>query len=130
MSGKNATLFGMLLFGAVLLTGCMATDQGTLAGRVTIGPLCPVEPCNVTQDQLSAALSTRTVVVYSLNQGDVVAIARINRDGSYSVQLAPGSYIIDINHIGIDRSRDVPNQVTIIPGGTTTLNISIDTGLR
>ena len=122
MVGKSAALFGMLVFGVVILVGCTATDQGTLTGRMTIGPLCPVEPCNVTPDQLSAALSTRTVVVYSLNQGDVVAIGRIKGDGSYSVPLAPGSYIIDINHIGIDRSTDVPNQVTIIPGGTTTLN--------
>ena len=40
----------------VLITTITAPGSGgtgTLAGTVTIGPLCPVEPCTVTPDRLS-----------------------------------------------------------------------------
>jgi hypothetical protein len=38
-------------------------DSGALTGNVTIGPLCPVEPCTVTPDRLTAAYAARTIVV-------------------------------------------------------------------
>ena len=47
---------------------------GTLAGTVTIGPLCPVEPCTVTPDRLAAAYAARTIVV-SIPGGAVIAEA-------------------------------------------------------
>jgi hypothetical protein len=51
-------------------------------------------------------------------------------NGGYSAELEAGQYIVDINHMGIDRSPDVPKTVTIDPGQTVTLDIGIDTGLR
>lgn len=49
---------------------------------------------------------------------------------SFSVQLNPGSYVIDINRIGIDNSKDLPTTVHIQPGQTVVLDIDIDTGIR
>jgi hypothetical protein len=48
----------------------------------------------------------------------------------YSFRLKPGIYIVDIHHVGIDRSPDMPETVTIHAGETVTLDISIDTGMR
>ena len=51
----------------VLITTATAPGSGggtgTLAGTVTIGPLCPVEPCTVTPDRLATAYTARTIVV-------------------------------------------------------------------
>ena len=50
--------------------------------------------------------------------------------GRYSVQLKPGVYVIDINHIGIDHSAEVPRTVELPAGQTVVLDIDIDTGIR
>ena len=44
---------------------------GTRSGKVTIGPLCPVEPCTVAPDQIAMAFAARTIVV-SDRSGSVV----------------------------------------------------------
>jgi len=102
---------------------------GTLAGTVTIGPLCPVEPCTVTPDQLAAAYAARTIVV-SIPGGAVIAEAVPDPYTGYSFILKPGTYVVDIRHQGIDRSQELPKTVTIHTGETIRLDISIDTGIR
>jgi hypothetical protein len=102
---------------------------GTLAGNVTIGPLCPVEPCTVTPDRLTAAYAARTIVV-SMPGGVVVAQAVPDPYTGFSFILKPGTYIVDIKHQGIDRSPELPKTVTIRAGETIRLDISIDTGIR
>jgi len=102
---------------------------GTLAGTVTIGPLCPVEPCTVSPDQLAAAYAARTIVV-SIPGGAVIAEAVPDPYTGYSFILKPGTYVVDIRHQGIDRSQELPKTVTIREGETIRLDISIDTGIR
>jgi hypothetical protein len=102
---------------------------GTLAGNVTLGPLCPVEPCTVTLDRLTAAYAARTIVV-SMPGGVVVAQAVPDPYTGFSFVLKPGTYIVDIKHQGIDRSPELPKTVTIRAGETIRLDISIDTGIR
>jgi hypothetical protein len=102
---------------------------GTLTGTVTIGPLCPVEPCTVTPDQLAAAFAARTIIV-STPGGSIVAESVPDPRTGYSIALKPGTYSIDMRHLGIDRSPDLPKTVTIRAGETVRLNISIDTGIR
>ena len=104
-------------------------STGTLAGNVTIGPLCPVEPCTVTPDRLTAAYAARTIVV-SMPGGVVVAQAVPDPYTGFSFVLKPGTYIVDIKHQGIDRSPELPKTVTIRAGETIRLDISIDTGIR
>ena len=48
----------------------------------------------------------------------------------YRAELEPGIYTVDINHIGVDYSDDVPKQVEIQSGITYKLDIKIDTGIR
>jgi len=102
---------------------------GTLAGTVTIGPLCPVEPCTVTPDQLAAAYAARTIVV-SIPGGAVIAEAVPDPYTGYSFILKPRTYVVDIRHQGIDRSQELPKTVTVHTGETIRLDISIDTGIR
>jgi len=102
---------------------------GTLAGNVTIGPLCPVEPCTVAPDRLTAAYAARTIVV-SMPGGAVIAKAVPDPYTGYSFILKPGTYVVDIRHQDIDRSPELPKTVTIRAGETIRLDISIDTGIR
>ena len=107
----------------------VAGGTGTLTGNVSIGPLCPVEPCMVSPDRLAAAYAARTLVV-SDPGGSVIATTVPDPYDGYSFRLKPGIYIIDIRHQGIDRSPDLPETVTISAGETVTLDITIDTGIR
>jgi hypothetical protein len=112
------------------LSGCLGPpNAGYLEGYVTIGPICPVEQINVTCPVPPAAYDARKVVV-STEEAEVVNVVDIDNTGFYHVALAPDTYIVDINHVGMDHSMDVPTAVTIIEGRTTVLNISIDTGIR
>ncbi len=111
-------------------SGAETPQPGILQGTVSIGPLCPVEPCQVSPDQLAAVYAARKVIVYSADGTSVIKELSLDQTGKYMTELPPGQYVIDINHAGIDRSADVPKTVTIEPGKTVTLDISIDTGLR
>ncbi len=109
-------------------SGSLST--GVLEGTVTIGPPCPVEPCQVAPEQLAAAYAARKVIVYNSDGSLVIRKLSLDQAGKYITKLTPGQYIVDINHIGIDRSADVPKTVMIESGKTATVDISIDTGLR
>jgi len=113
--------------------GCMvgpAAPKGTLQGQVTIGPICPVErpdqPCTPTPETYAA----RKVLVLSADGATRIATVSLNQTGYYRVDLDPGTYVVDINRGGIDRSPDVPRTITLATGETVTLDIDIDTGIR
>ena len=112
-------------------TGCLqaGSGTGTLTGNLSIGPLCPVEPCTVSQDQLVAAYAARPITI-STPAGSVVAQVTGDPETGYAVSLNPGTYIIDIPHQGIGGSRELPATVTIREGEIVRLDISIDTGIR
>jgi hypothetical protein len=102
---------------------------GTLTGNVSIGPLCPVEPCTVPQDRLVAAYAARPITI-STPAGTVVTTVIADPETGYKVALKPGTYVVDIQHQGIGGSRELPTTVTIRRGETVRLDISIDTGIR
>ena len=116
----------------IALSGCaqQSSGTGTLTGNVSIGPLCPVEPCNVSPDRLAAAYAARPVTI-SLPDGNVVTTVVADPVTGYSVPLPPGSYVVDIPSQGrIGGSRDLPKTVTIRSGETVRLDIAVDTGIR
>jgi hypothetical protein len=105
-------------------------DTGYLEGTVTIGPLCPVEPCHVSPEVLAGAYAARKIVVTAVGSSSPVKVLDLNTTGSFTTPLPPGTYIVDINRIGIDRSPDVPKTVEIRPGERVRIEIHIDTGIR
>jgi hypothetical protein len=111
--------------------GCLSanTGTGTLTGNVSIGPLCPVEPCTVSHDRLIAAYAARPISISSTG-GTVVALVTADPETGYTIALKPGTYIVDIPHQGVGGSRELPRTVTIRSGETVRLDISIDTGIR
>ena len=107
----------------------MREAQGTITGTVSIGPLCPVEPCNVTPDQLQTAYAARKILVFDQNRV-LVSTVSIGADGHYAVMVPAGKYTIELRPNGIDRSPDVPALVEVSAGGFTVQDIHIDTGIR
>jgi hypothetical protein len=102
---------------------------GILAGYVTINPLCPVEPCSVTPNQLASAYTARPITI-STTGGTVITRVTADPATGYTVALRPGSYVVTIPQTGVGGSRDLPKTVTITSGQREWLNISIDTGIR
>jgi len=123
----------LLFFG----TGCQEGQQvpGRLQGTVTIGPIQPVERPGEKPPVSPKVFEARKVIIYNKSKAKVVetlGLTQIGQSarGSYSIQLEPGEYVVDINHIGIDSSSEVPRKVEIESGQTVTVNIDIDTGIR
>jgi hypothetical protein len=114
-----------------LNSGCIqpGSGTGTLTGNVTIGPLCPVEPCTVSHDRLVAAYEARPITI-STTGGSVVSTVIADPDTGYRIVLRPGTYVVEIPHQGIGGSRNLPSTVTIRSGETVRLDISVDTGIR
>jgi hypothetical protein len=131
-------LFIMILIGvtigiAVLLNAPLPFPgggvNGTLTGPVSIGPLCPLEPCTMSPEQLAAIFAARTVTVRS-PAGDLIAAQHPDPLTGYSISLRPGVYRVDIVPGGMHVSPDLPKSVTIRPGETVRVDITIDTGIR
>jgi hypothetical protein len=102
---------------------------GILTGKVSIGPLCPVEPCTIPHDRLVAAYAARPITI-STPDGIGVTTLTADPESGYTISLKAGTYVISIPKQGIGGSPDLPATVTIRSGETVRLDISIDTGIR
>jgi hypothetical protein len=107
-----------------------STAAGTLVGKVSIGPICPVErvgqPCPAPPE----AYAARTFLVLSSPKKPVASF-HADEQGNYRLSLPPGTYTVVSAKTGMGfMSKDLPRVVTIKAGQTTTLNISVDTGIR
>lgn len=107
-----------------------ATENSSIKGKVKIGPVCPVEDINDPCTTPPELYSARELVVYEANGTTEVKRVKINPDGSYSVKLKEGRYVLDMIKIGIDTSADLPKKFTLLDGQEFEFNISIDTGVR
>jgi len=132
---------------AILYCGCIQDDiifgqeYGTLGGKVTIGPLCPVEPCNLTPEQIAKVYEARKVIVYEQFSKTKVAEVNLDNNGEYSLSLKPGSYIIDVtdaygNELPLDLNKRprlgnaIPKEIELKVGDNIVVNFDIDTGIR
>lgn len=106
-------------------------EQGLLAGTVIIGPLCPVESnppdpnCQPTED----TYKTYPIAVWTIDKKSKLGQIQPNVDGSYSLELPVGSYLIDLENQHFF-GASLPATFKIIPNETNILHIDIDTGIR
>lgn len=103
---------------------------GTVSGKVSIGPLCPVEPCNSTVDPYSG----KQLIFKPTGGGrpvDQPFYAKLKSDGLYSIELPSSNYsvtISDCQYMGC--SAVFPKNITVTANKNLELNIDIDTGIR
>ena len=124
-----------IIMASCFMGGCLdltteTEPEGVITGRVTIGPLCPVEPCNLTDEEVYAAYDARKILVYDRDTLVVLFRISIDHDSTYSASLPAGTYVFDIDRTGVDYSNDVPQKVKLLPSDTAYLDIDIDTGIR
>ena len=121
---------------ASFLAGCgdhgpgTTRDQSGVAGRVHLGPQCPVETQGDPCDDKPAAGSRVTVAKQlpgnSDANGEVVASTTTDADGNYRVAVPPGMYVVTA-HAGM--SCELMN--TRVPSGAySKVDIPCDTGIR
>lgn len=104
---------------------------GTLAGKVSIGPNCPVERVDMPCPASSEAYASREFLVLSSDQKQTIASFHANANGNYSVSLPASNYVVVSAQTGMGYlSKDLPHTVTLESGKTVILNIDVDTGIR
>ena len=139
MTNKRLIIISLIFLVAstLLLIGCQNEQQatGTLEGTVTIGPIWPAERLGENRPVQPQVFEARKVVVYNKSGTKIVKIIDLTQiaqsaKASYSVQLKPGQYVVDITHGGIDRSSEVPKKIEIRPEQVVVVDINIDTGIR
>jgi len=133
---KRTILFKTLVILCLFIVGCSGTvEKGLLQGNVVIGPITPVEQLGQDTTLRCDVYALRKIMIYDKNGEKLIKQVDIecNTEENYTryrIELDPGIYTIDINHIDIDYSDDVPKQVEIKSGLTFKLDIKIDTGIR
>ena len=117
----------------LVVTSCApgVEETGVLEGHVTIGPLVPVvqegQPEPTPGPEVYAS---RQIVIYAQDGQTEVARVQIDSQGNYRVELPVGSFVVDINHVGVDMAKELPRAVEIVAGQVTRLDVDIDTGIR
>jgi hypothetical protein len=130
-------LIAVLLAG-ILLSGCCqpeGPETVLLQGAVTIGPITPVEIQGQNPIVPPEVFASRHLVIYDGSGKNLVREVYFTQIGQgatgyYTAQIAPGTYVIDINHSGIDRADGLPQKITVVDDETITIDVNIDTGIR
>ena len=105
--------------------------KGYLEGKVTIGPLCPVETippdpaCQPSQDTYEAW----PIIIWTADKKTKIGTIEPELNGSYLIHIPEGTYIIDLDKQHMF-GKNLPVKIEIVPFETLTLNIDIDTGIR
>lgn len=126
------------IFLLLVFLSCSSDEKtvavGYLQGQITISPLCPVvtNPPDPNCQPTAETYETYALAVFTASNNEKVIELNPSLDGQYQVELPIGDYIIDFevsqnNKIGLN---NLPLDVTISEGETTTINIDIDTGIR
>jgi hypothetical protein len=118
----------------VYVPGGSQAGTGVLTGKVTVGPLTPVERVDVTPPVPDPAVFTsRKLLLYDANGRTLlkeIAIEPAGYYGIYNVTLKPGTYVLGYTKQGVGGAKGLPSTVIIEAGKTTTLDVDIDTGIR
>ena len=106
-------------------------EVGIITGKVSIGPLTPVERVGQPTPTIAAEVFTsRKLNILQEDGKTLVTSVPFKADGTYRVELPPGTYVLALPRQGLERGRDLPKTVQLAGGQTILLDIEIDTGMR
>jgi hypothetical protein len=119
----------------LLISGCAQQnpEKGVLHGKITIGPICPVEriPPDPGCQPTAETYKAWPIAIWTKDKTAKVAQIEPDLKGNYRLELPAGTYVADLDRQngGVGGSN-LPSAFTIKPGENTTLEIDIDTGIR
>jgi hypothetical protein len=129
---------GVLIIGPVvaLLAGCgvqhpaTTQDHSGVAGRVHLGPQCPVEtegdPCEDKPGAGAGVTVAKQTPGDSYAGGEVVARTTTDAHGNYRVAVPPGRYVVTAQ---AGMSCELRN-IRVTTGAYSRVDIPCDTGIR
>jgi len=134
---RRILLIACILAGGLFAISCQPGGPETvlLQGAVTIGPISPVERPGENSPVPPEVFSSRYIIIYDESGKRLVREVYFTQIGNgatgyYTAQIAPGTYVVDINHLGIDTTANLPVKLTVSADETVTIDIDIDTGIR
>jgi hypothetical protein len=134
---RSISLTVLLLVGSLMAVSCQPGGAETvlLQGAVTIGPISPVERPGESPVVPPEVFSSRYLIIYDESGKKLVREVYFTQIGQgatgyYTAQIAPGTYVVDINHLGMDRADNLPVKISVIADETVTIDVNIDTGIR
>ena len=112
--------------------GRIKQEQGVLEGTISIGPICPVETDPPRPECLPTAETYKAypVSIWTSDGGQKVAQLSPALDGSFSMELDPGQYLIKLEKVNSIGGSNLPITVEISTLEKAIVNIDIDTGIR
>lgn len=127
----------LLLISGIFAGSCQPGGAETvlLQGAVTIGPLSPVEGPGQSEPVPPEVFNSRYLIIYDESGEKLVREVYFTQIGQtamgyYTAQIAPGTYVMDINRLGIDTADNLPVTIEVIADETVTIDVNIDTGIR
>ena len=99
---------------------------GTVSGRVLAVPCAPVQPAS--GGIACAGRSVPNLELDYLGGSGVARKAITDANGSYSVELPPGSYVVKLRTYM--RVLSGPLNLTVAEGSSTVANYLLDSGIR
>lgn len=136
---RRITIPFMALIVAVIATSFISCDKnsvyetGFLKGKISIGPLCPVEkdPPDPACIPTAETYKAYPVSIWSADGKSRIASLNPSIDGAYGIELNQGSYLVKLENVQTAiGGSNLPTVVIIFPNHDTELNIGIDTGIR
>ena len=136
MKPKRFLLFIPLLF--IFFTGCKteqpspAPGTGVLTGTVQIvygDPLLLQQDTSIPKAS-PEEYAARKLQIFNTDGTELLHEIPFNGDGTYRIELPPGTYIVNVAPFGLDTALDLPTVIVMAKGLERTLDIVIDTGVR
>ena len=137
MKSKNLVivLIGLLVFIIAAYFFALPDKERTatqsvgsgINGFVMMGPICPVQ--REGDDTCNDKAIEANIVVKNKKE-DVIKNIETLEDGSFSVELPPGQYVIYTNSGNNGLGGSKPEYVTVEDGKFSDVTIRIDTGIR
>jgi hypothetical protein len=110
------------------------SHEGILKGKISIGPICPVETVPPRPECLPTIETYKAwqTAVWNTSKTKKIQLIHPALDGNFEVILPAGKYLIDFEDTKTNRigGSNLPLTFTIRSDETTTLDINIDTGIR
>jgi hypothetical protein len=137
------TNFFLAFLTLFLLVACAPTESvpqrstptpglATLAGTVIIAEGDPQRLLEgaPTPNTPPSEFEARTLQIFNTNGAELLYEVPINGDGTFSIDIPPGTYFVNLAPFGIDVALDLPTVVVLAGGLTRELDIIIDLGIR